>query len=702
MDPKRDERAVAMSLSFMSSRLPMVYQTEVTECGLASLTMIANFHGHDLDLNAMRRRFPVSMKGATLKSLITMAHQLSLGSRPLRLEIENLPELKLPAILHWDLDHFVVLKKIAGSKVHIHDPATGVRILNLSEVSNHFTGIALELSPTSDFTAIRDKIPMRLGSLWDKLIGWKRAGLQLLVLSVILQILILLAPFYLQLVVDEAINRFDPDILILLALGFGGLVIIQAVAKLIRESVILHFGYQMSYQMVANIFRHLLHLPTGFFEKRHIGDILSRMRSTTPIQTALTQHVVAAILDGVMAVVTGIVIFIYSPLLGFVVILTVLVFLIATFALYPAQRRAQEEMIVNEALENTHRIETIRASTAIKLFSAESQRLSVWRNLYADYVNSGLNYNRFGIWQRAIQDLMSGLQIIIVIYLGARLILDGGSGFTIGMLFAFMAYRQSFNESAVSLANKFVEFRLLSLHLERLSDIVQADIETDDSADPFAQSETGIGDISVANISFQYSPQDPSVLENLSFEIKAGAFVALSGPSGAGKTTLMKILLGLYSPTSGDIQVDGTSLTAENRTAWRRHVGVVMQDDHLLSGTIAENISFFDPDADQQKIEKVAKLARIHDEITAMPMGYLSVIGDMGSVLSGGQKQRVLLARALYRDPKVLFLDEGTANLDKDTEKLIVDIVADMPITRIIVAHRQEFLKRADQIIKIE
>ncbi|MCF6262818.1 MAG: peptidase domain-containing ABC transporter [Xanthomonadales bacterium] len=682
-------------------RLPVILQTEAMECGLASLTMIARYYGHDVDLNGMRQKFSVSLKGASLDAIIDMAAALDLGSRALRLELEHLPQLQTPAILHWDLNHYVVLNKIVGEKVHIHDPALGLKVMSLKKFSEHFTGVALELTPTMSFTKQVAKEKMRLSQLWGRLVGLKRALLQLLILSIVMQLIVLASPFYLQLVVDEAVVKFDAKFLLVLALGFGALTVIQQIASLMREWTILYYGHQMSFQMVANIFKHLIHLPTDFFEKRHIGDILSRMASTAPIQTALTQSLVAGIIDGLMAVITGVVIFIYSPLLGAVVLVSVFLLLLVTSLFYPFLRRAQEETIITSAKENTHMIESIRAATPIKLFSAQNHRVSIWRNLFADTINANVVHGKYGIWLSTLQGLITGLQTILVVYFGAKLILSGEVIFTVGMLFAFMSYRQSFTNSITSLFNKFIEFRLLGLHLERIADIAHAVPETTTTLAPATQEEGAAGHIELRDIRFRYSPADPWVLDDISLDIKAGDFVALTGPSGGGKTTLLKLMLGLYVPTEGEILIDDHPLTDANKMAWRRKIGVVMQDDQLLSGTIADNISFFDPKIDMEHIYKVAAQAQIHTDILAMPMGYLSMIGDMGSALSGGQRQRVLLARALYKNPQVLFLDEGTANLDADTEKVIVDVIAGLPITRIIVAHRPEFLQRADYKIVI-
>lgn len=684
-------------------RLPVILQTEATECGLACLTMIAKFYGHDVDLNGMRARYPISLKGVTLETLIDLSGQMDLGSRALRLDLEEIHRLQLPAILHWDLNHFVVLKSVQSNKLTIHDPGRGELKISLKEASDHFTGVALELLPTTSFKKQKVRKKMKLSSLWGRLVGLKRAVIQTLILSVILQIVVLASPFYLQLVVDEAITSFDLKLLLVLAIGFGSLSLINTITTMMRSWTILYFGHQMSFQMVANVFRHLLHLPTDYFEKRHVGDIMSRIGSTGPIQTALTQSVVAAIIDGLMAIITGIVIFVYSPILGAIVLVSVLLLLVTTLIYYPFLRQRQEEAIITDAKKESHVIESIRASTTIKLFSAQNQRISAWRNLFADTINANVAYGKYEIFLTAFQNLITGLQTIIVVYFGAKLILDNQVGFTVGMLFAFMSYRQNFTQSITSLMEKAIEFRLLNLHLERIADISQANPEEGlTGATTTSLSDSKPAKIELRNVRFRYSENDPWVLNDIDLTIKAGEFVALTGPSGGGKTTLLKLMLGLYMPTDGQIFVDDRPLTESTRMAWRQSIGVVMQDDQLLTGTIADNISFFDPQMNMTRVHQAAQLAHIHNEIMAMPMNYLSFIGDMGSMLSGGQRQRVLLARAIYRQPKTLFLDEGTANIDEATEKLIVDIIANSDLTRVIVAHRPEFIQRSGRVILLE
>ncbi|MFA7262290.1 MAG: peptidase domain-containing ABC transporter [Caulobacter sp.] len=679
-------------------RLPVIQGAEAAECGLACMAMIAGYHGHDVDLNGLRQRFSLSMSGATLRSLMGLAEPLGLAARALRVELSALGKVRLPAVLHWDLNHFVVLKSVKGDKAVVHDPAMGARTYALDELSKHFTGVVLELTPADSFQRVTARAPIKLTSLWSRMTGFWSAFFQILGLSLALQVVAFALPFQMQLVVDEAIFRADRDLLTVLAIGFGALVVVQAAIEALRGWALQVFGHLLTFQMVGNIVRHLMRLPADYFEKRHVGDILSRIGSAGAIQDVLTRGVIAAIIDGLMALVAVIILFFYSPLLAAVVVGAVALNFAIAFAVFPALKARMEEQIIERAREQSHIMETVRAATTIKIMGRETERESGWRNLYANVTNASVSVGKFNISLAFTQGLITGLQTVLVIYLGARVII-AGDGFSIGMLFAFLSFRQTFTDRATALINQAMQFRFLNLHLDRLSDIVTAEAETTQSMGPPMNVR---GAIEANEVSFRYGAADPLVLSGINLRIDPGEFVAITGVSGGGKTTLMKLMLGLRAPSGGAILLDGQLATPDLWRAWREQVGVVAQDDRLLSGTIADNIAFFDPDLDMARVQEAAVAARIHDDIARLPMQYLSLVGDMGSMLSGGQKQRVLLARALYRRPRVLILDEGTANLDVETEELIGELVAAMPITRIVVAHRPALLQRADRVIVLQ
>lgn len=678
-------------------RLPVIMAAESAECGLACMAMVARFHGHDVDLNGLRQLFSMSAAGATLRSLMGLAAPLSLAPRALKVELPALRKVQTPAILHWDLNHFVVLKRATKTHAIIHDPGRGARTLNLDEVSKHFTGVVLELAPMGAFDRIEAKAPIKLQTLWARISGFWSAAAQVLALSLALQVVAFALPFHMQLVVDEAILRGDRELLTVLGLAFGALIVAQALIEALRAWALQVFGQLLSFQMIGNLMRHLMRLPADYFEKRHVGDILSRVGSASAIQEVLTHGLVAAIIDGLMVVVALAILFVYSGTLTGVVVVAILLNLLIAWAAYPALRARMEEHIVERAREQSHVMETVRAATTVKIMGRESERESAWRNLFANVANASVSVGKYNISLAFGQAAITGLQTVIVIYLGARTIL-AGDGFSIGMLIAFLSFRQTFTDRANSFIGQMMQFRFLSLHLERLADIVATD------ADPISLNQSALavaGGIEIKNLSFRYGAADRMVLDLIDCTIEPGEFVAITGASGCGKTTLMKLMLGLRAPTSGSIHLDGRLATPELWRAWRENVGVVAQDDRLLSGTIADNIAFFDPDLDMARVHQVAMAAQIHADIAAMPMQYLSLIGDMGSMLSGGQRQRVLLARALYRQPSILFLDEGTANLDEATEELIGDLIAKLPITRIVIAHRPVLLRRADRVLEI-
>lgn len=689
-------------LKFSSfNRLPVILQTEVAECGLACLAMIATYHGHEIDLTTLRLRYPISLRGTTLHQIIQTAEKMNYACRPLRLELEEMDQLQTPCILHWDMNHFVVLKKVTKSGIVIHDPAQGERIYQFSEVSKHFTGVALELMPTSEFKIKKEvqKVPFYV--FWQKIIGLKSSMVQVFLLSVVLQAFTLISPFYNQLVVDQAIVSHDMNFLKVLAFGFLIVMLIQLFVTGLRSLLVLSLGSMLSIQMATNLFRHLIRLPLPFFEKRHIGDIVSRFGSLSQIEKLLTTSLVQAIVDGMMAISTLIMLFVYSGTLAMVVIAAVALYGLIRFLWYRPLKQLTEESMVAASKENSNFIETIRAIQSIKIYGKESDRGVLWQNRYADTINTGIRQTKLSIIYSSINSLLFGIENILVIYLCAKMITSGmgAAGFTIGMMFAFISYKQQFTSKAIALIENVIELKMLGLHLERLGDIVLEKPEVENYTFQSTNTKQLTGKIELKDVSFSYATTEPAVVNKVSLTIEPGEIVAFVGASGCGKTTLMKVIMGLFQPTSGEVLVDGMPLNKLGITHFRNQVAAVMQDDQLLSGSISDNICFFDSQPDMEKIEQCAKMAMIHADIMNMPMGYNSLIGEIGASLSGGQKQRVLLARALYRSPKILFLDEATSHLDVALEHGVNQSIQHLNMTRIIIAHRPDTIRSAQRVI---
>jgi ATP-binding cassette subfamily B protein RaxB len=685
----------ALNLRLRARRVPVVLQTEAAECGLACLAMVAGSHGHRIDLPTLRARFALSLKGATMADLVRMAGALNLAPRALRAELDHLAQLATPCILHWDLNHFVVLVEVRRGVAVIHDPARGVRRLPLSEVSRHFTGVVLELAPGAGFEVRVDRQRVTLRQLLGRVTGLKRSLAQIFVLALALEAFVLLAPFYLQWVVDGVLVGADRDLLITLGLGFGLLVLIQVGTGAIRSWAVLVLSATLNLQWLGNVFAHLMRLPVAWFEKRHTGDIWSRFAAVQQIQKTVTTSFIEAVLDGLLVIATLAMMTVYSLKLSAIALVAVLAYAGLRAAFLRPLREATEEALVHEANKASHFLESLRGVQAIKLFNRQADRQARFMNLVVDAMNADIATRKLDLLFSVLHKLLFGLERVAVVWVGALLVLD--SRFSVGMLFAFLAYKEQFALRVSALIDKTVELRMLRLQGERLADIVLAAPEPSDAA--LAPPREPLVRIQLRDVHFRYSDTEPDVLRGVDIAIDPGESVAIAGPSGCGKTTLLKLMLGVHEPQQGELLINGRPLRQLGLERWRAMVGTVMQDDQLFAGSVADNICFFDSEPDQDWIQECAQLASVHDEIEALPMGYHTLVGDMGTTLSGGQKQRILLARALYKRPQILLLDEATSALDVDRERLVNQAVRKLELTRVIVAHRPETVASAQRVV---
>lgn len=679
-------------------RMPLILQAESIECGLACLVMIAGYHGLRSDLATVRRRFPISLNGATLARLIEIADALGLQARPLRLEPEAIAHLNTPCILHWDMDHYVVLCRVKRRSVVIHDPARGRREMSLAEFADRFTGIALELQPGADFGTQSKPAPkVRMMALTGRLVGLRRAVAQIGGLALVLELFAVLTPLFVQMVTDQVLPNGDYPLLELLGVGFLLLVLLQTVIGAIRSWSVTRLGTNFNYGWTANAFGHLLRLPHIFFERRQLGDIANRFNSIEEIQRTLTTRFIEGVLDGVMAALTLGMMLIYSPMLTAITAATFVLYAIIRMASFGRMREAQQEQLMAIAIRESHFLEVVRGIQAIRLNNKASVQGARYANKTADALNRGVAVQRHKILFEALNFLIFNAQRVLILWIGAHLALGGH--LSAGMLIAFLAFSFQFTTRASKLVDYGIELRMLRLHGERLSDIVLAEPEKDvDSKALNAPLDFGMR---LNGVSFRYDDDQPWLLRDCDLWVKQGESVAITGPSGCGKTTLVKLLLGLVDPQAGNVLVGDIDIRSLGKRNLRDMVGVVMQDDQLFTGSVADNISFFDHGADQDSIEAAAKAALIHDDIMALPMGYYMPINDMGTSLSGGQRQRVVLARALYKKPRILVLDEATSHLDVARENLVNLSIRSLDITRIVIAHRPETIASADRVLKM-
>ena len=679
-------------------RLKLTMAGERNECGIACLVMIANYFGHQIDLNYLRQRLAISHRGTSLRVIRDAATHLFLGPRAFRVDVEELNDLALPAILHWDLNHYIVLDSVQNGTYRVFDPAKGKLSLSQNEVREKFSGVVLEFSPDHNFDRVKSKSKYSFFELVSGGPSLRGIAVRILLLSLVYQAAILVAPFYLQIVVDQVIASGNNTLLKAIALGFALFVLIQVSTEFLRNWALQAFNYTLSYFVVSKLSNHLVKLPLKFFESRHTGDIVTKFGCVRLLREALVEGLSVAFVDGFLSILVLVLMFIYSPLLTAVVVLFLIVLVLVNFFLLPRHLEYQDESIIIQGEAKTELITLLTNIESIKIMNRESERFNKWINSWTRFINASFSVVKIKLWLGSSQSLINGLQLILIVYMGAELILNG-SGFSVGMLFAFLGYRQTLTTAMTNLINQFFKFKLVSLHLRQVGEILQSKTELNNKLSGVKSD--CLGNIKLQQVSFRYSKHDPLILENINLDIRAGSFIAITGPSGGGKSTLIKLILGLYPLTDGKLILDDILATPELCKSWRENVGVVSQNERLLTGTIAENIAFSDMRMNMAEVESAAKKAGIHDEIMNFPMQYFSLVGDLGTFLSGGQVQRVLLARALYRNPKVLILDEGTANLDPETERHVADHIDKLEITRIVIAHRPELVDRASQVYEI-
>ncbi len=677
-------------------KVPVLWQTEACECGVVCVAMAAAFHGRDLDLAGLRARGLAGTRGSTLSDLVALAESEGMNCRSLRLEPGHLKRLAAPAILHWDLNHFVVLVKAGRRGIVVNDPAEGRRRYSWPEVSGHFTGVALELRPSDRFQERTLAPRLKLSDLWRGAAGLGGSLVNVLALSLLLQVTLVLGPLQVQWVVDNGVMRADRELIALLAAGFALLLLVRLAAQAMRGWLVARLTFLLAFEFGRNLFGHMLRLPLKWFEARHLGDIASRFGSLGPVRDAMTQGIVAVCVDGFMAIAMLAMMLAYDAGLAALVVAACLVYLAVQFAQAPVLARIAMDEINHQARADSSFLESMRAMPAVRVYAQERARLDLWQNQQAGAINAGIRGAKWGLLGDGAQTLVFGVETILVVYLGAHQVLDGA--LTIGMLYAFLSYKGEFSGRLGELIRQGLALRLLRVHLERLADPYCAEAEL--STDPVSD-EPVRGALQLAGAGFRYGERAPWVLRNIDLEIAPGEFIALVGPSGGGKTTLAKLLIGQSQPSAGSVRAAGRPLDGAWLRRYRCSVGCVLQDDALFAGSLLANITLFDPLPDEKCLERACRLARIDELIAALPMGAETPVGDMGAALSGGQVQRLLLARALYRSPSFLFLDEGTAHLDPGMRSQVQEMVAGLDCTRVVATHDLSFAALADRIFEV-
>jgi ATP-binding cassette, subfamily B, bacterial CvaB/MchF/RaxB len=675
-----------------------VRQIEVTECGLICLAIVAKHFGASHDIGALRQKYQISSRGLTLRQIRDIASDMQMSARAVQCELPEVSKLRCPAILHWNANHFVVLLAVKKNKYHLHDPSLGFRKLHEKEFSSAFTGIALELSPTPSFTRRKEKSPLQLSS-WFRLTRETYGPIgQAIFLSLVLQLYVLISPLYLQLAIDQGALKGDNELLSILAIGFALFCVFNSSVDLLRSIVVARLTAVLSYDMTLRLFRHMLRLPLPWFQRRKLADVISRFESITPIKELMSGVLVVSLVDGLLAVITLGMMFVLAPALASITLAGLSLYILGRLCSMPLSLRYGSEAMMAKIAEQGKRIESIRAIQTLKVMGAEADRESDWANkltrmIKADQANSIAS----SVFSQA-QTICDSLVKIGIIYCGARAILNGE--ISVGIFYSFLTYQAQFSSKAANLFDQIVKWKMTDIYSFRLADIVLTSPESDIDTVNF-EPDLIKGGIDFRRVGFFYSQFDRPVFQDVSFTVAPGEFVAIIGPSGSGKSTLLKILCGLYPASLGEVLIDGRAISSWGVGRIRKSLGVVMQDDELLAGTIADNVAFFCDEIDIARVWECLRMAAIEEDVLRMPLRDQTVIGDMGVNLSGGQKQRLILARALYRKPSILVLDEATSHLDVPRERQINDVLKSLKITRIVVAHRRETIEAADRVIYI-
>lgn len=679
-------------------RVPVIHQTETAECGLACLAMICGHFGKNIDLIYLRRKFNLSARGVTLAGINGIAEQLGMATRALSLELDELRVLKTPCILHWDFSHFVVLVSVKRNRYVLHDPARGIRYISREEMSRYFTGVALEVWPGSEFQSETLQTRISLRSLINSIYGIKRTLAKIFCLSVVIEAINLLMPVGTQLVMDHAIPAGDRGLLTLISAALMFFILLKAATSTLRAWSSLVMSTLINVQWQSGLFDHLLRLPLAFFERRKLGDIQSRFDSLDTLRTTFTSSVIGFIMDSIMVVGVFVMMLLYGGYLTWIVLCFTTIYIFIRLVTYGNYRQISEECLVREARAASYFMETLYGIATVKIQGMVGIRGAHWLNMKIDAINSGIKLTRMDLLFGGINTFVTACDQIVILWLGAGLVID--NQMTIGMFVAFSSFRGQFSERVASLTSFLLQLRIMSLHNERIADIA---LHEKEEKKPEIEIVAHMGPISLETngLSYRYDSQSAPIFSALSLSVAPGESVAITGASGAGKTTLMKVLCGLFEPDSGRVLINGIDIRQIGINNYHRMIACVMQDDRLFSGSIRENICGFAEEMDEEWMVECARASHIHDVIMNMPMGYETLIGELGEGLSGGQKQRIFIARALYRKPGILFMDEATSALDSESEHFVNVAIKNMNITRVIIAHRETTLRTVDRVISI-
>jgi len=686
-------------------RIQPVQQTGRAECGAACLKMVLACFGREVPLGELREATRTDLHGVDAASLLEAGRAYGLrGSAKEVKQVEDVRYLPAGAILHWEMNHFVVFERRGGGQVQLVDPATGGRRrVSMEAFSQSFTGVALVFEPDERFEP-GGSDPGGVGRHLRHLRVHSGVLARVLATSLLVQVFALALPLLTQLLIDHIVPRGDRQLLTVLGIGLAGIVLFNFLASVIRAYLLLQLRTHLDVQMTLGFVEHLVDLPLDFFQKRSAGDLIMRLNSNAIIREILTSGTLSAILDGTLVCLYLVILLAISPSMGLVVVLLGLL----QVGVFVVTRRRHRELMAEElhtqARSQSYQVQMLAGMETLKAGGAERLATEHWSHLFVDVLNVSLA--RGGL--RAIVDaLIAGLRLaspLLILWYGAWLVIRGEM--TLGTMFAVGALAGGFLVPLSALVGTALRVFELRSYLDRIDDVLETEAEQPVSPRAAPPGKEAVpaaprlrGGLTLNHVSFAYSPRSPLAVKDVSADVLPGQWVGVVGESGSGKSTLARLLVALYTPTEGEIRLDGLNLARLDYRAVRRQTGFVPQQPYVFGTTIRQNIALTAPGMPLEQVQRAAELACIHEEIAALPMGYDTILSDGGASLSGGQRQRIALARALSGQPAILVLDEATSDLDAVTESRIQQQLAALACTRIAIAHRLSTVRDADLLL---
>ncbi len=677
-------------------RVPFVPQMEAVECGAASLASILAYWGHHAPLPEVREACKVSRDGANAASMLEAARSYGLEAEAVKVEVEHLEDLPLPAILHWEFKHFLVLERLTKKGAWIVDPGGGRRHVGAGELATAFTGVALCFAPDDERFRPRAARRPSLGRYLDMLRGLRGSLAQVLGASAMLQLAGLVFPVANQLLVDRVLLPRHEPWLWGLALALVGAVLGQALLTLLRSYVLQGLRVALDRALLSGFVGHLVSLPIGFFLQRQSGDLMQRVESNAQVRDLFTSRSLSSILDAFLILGYAALMVAYHAGLA----ATVLALAALRVSLVALLRRMNEQLMAAELAasgqERAVLVEALSGLETVKASGSQELVLGRWTHRLVRRMNVGTERQRLSAASGQAMVFLQGASAAAVFWFGGREVV--AERMTLGVFTAFLTLQGLFLAPLESLLSAVSELQYLGNHLRRLDDVMETPPEATGDRDPGRLQ----GGVSLEGVGFRYSEGSPWILEDIHLEIRPGEKVAIVGRTGAGKSTLARLLLGMHAPSAGAIRFDGKDLAALDLQALRRQMGVVLQEPFVFDDTVRANLSLLDPEMPLERVKWAARMACVDKVLERLPQGYKTRLGENARILSGGERQRLCLARAIAGEPALLLLDEATSSLDLETEAAVHANLAALGCTRILIAHRLETVKDADRILVLE